>query len=145
MGQICEMSEQLVQNSVLNKESVYFITQFFIHPNRQRHRETQTCLKNNVENPFIDHIYLLNEREYTPAELGIRSKKISQITVGRRLQFRDVFDFVDANNLHGYIVFANSDIYFNNTLENIKRTDLHNKKEFVGQLRFDYNTKEQNY
>ena len=54
-------------------EKIYIIYQFFVHPNAERNKEMQQCLRFNVENPHIDKIYLLNEKMYTNKELGVES------------------------------------------------------------------------
>ena len=62
----------------IDQEKIYLIYQFFVHKDADRNKELRKCLRFNVENPHIDKIYLLNEKIYTNAELGIESAKIEQ-------------------------------------------------------------------
>ena len=122
--------------------------QFFIHSDSIRNHEITTCLRKNVENPHITNIYLLNERIYTLTELGLHNSnnnsnnnnnKITQIVIGRRLKYLDVFDYTLKNNIMGYIVIANADIFFDDTVKNVRISDIHIHKKMFAQLRFEYN------
>ena len=62
-------------------------------------------------NQDIDKIYLLNEKIYTHEELKVNSDKIVQENIEKRLKFSDVFNYVQENNIEGYIVIVNSDFF----------------------------------
>ena len=123
------------------KQPITLIYQFFIHDNKLRQKGILDCLKENVKNPFISKIILLNERIYTAAELGIDSDKIEQVNIGNRLYFSDVLDYVDNNKIKGYILTCNADIFFDKTLKKIYKSGLHNTKSVISQLRFEYSNK----
>ena len=118
------------------KNPIFLIYQFFIHKNKERHSEIQLALKKNVSNEFINKIYLLNERIYTDEELGISSKKIKQILLNKRINFKNIFDFVSGNNLNGYCITCNADIFFDTSLKRLYKTGLHEEKKVFTQLRF---------
>ena len=124
------------------KEPIILIYQFFIHSNEERYKEIKQCLKFNVENNNISKIILLNERIYTNQELGIKSDKITQLDIKKRIVFSDIFDLVDRMNLKGYIITCNADIFFDNTLLNIYLSGIHNQKVVYAQLRFEYTDKD---
>ena len=119
------------------KDTIFLIYQFFVHKNPNRHRELQMALRFNVANPLIAKIYLLNERIYTEKELGIASSKIKQMVLGKRLTFKNVFDFIHGDNLQGYCITCNADIFLDRTLENIYTSGLDKNKNIYAQLRFD--------
>ena len=73
-----ERSDNLKSISEYNPEPIHLFQQFFIHNDADRQKEIELCLKKNVENNFIDKIYLLNERIYKEDELKVSSKKIIQ-------------------------------------------------------------------
>ena len=54
--------------------------------------------------------------------------------------FKDVIDYVKNNNIEGYIIISNSDIYYNETLLNIYRFNLKNKRAALCQLRIELKT-----
>jgi hypothetical protein len=123
-------------------EPIHFIGQFFIHKNAQRHLEILNCLNKICENKFITKVHLLNERIYTTEELKtIHSSKIVQSNINRRLIYSDIFDYVENEHLTGYIIFANSDIFFDDTISSLYNSNLKNEKAFYALLRFEYNTK----
>lgn len=126
---------------------IHVFMQFFIHRDPVRNREIQFCLKQNLENPLIYKIHLLNERIYSNAELGLRSEnrsynnKIVQTVVGHRLRFQDVFSYIRTNNILGFHILVNSDICFaTNALTNLQKTDIHLSKKMYALLRFEYNS-----
>lgn len=134
---IFEKSHPFEKKDEADTHKVILIQQFFIHPNKNRQVEIEFCLKKNVDNENIDEIILLNERIYTDKELGVKSSKIKQINVGKRLTYKDIFDIVEKESLTGYIVFSNSDIYFDKSITNLHISKLDQEKHFIGLLRFD--------
>jgi hypothetical protein len=106
---------------------INLIMQFYIDKDNDRQREIMQTLYLNVNNNSINKIYLFNERIYTDEELGIKSDKIVQIDIKNRLKFSNVFDLIEEHNINGYVAIANSDIFFDKSIENVTRYDLINK------------------
>lgn len=125
------------------KDKVILFQQYFIHKNEARHKENVKCLHENVKNKSIDKIYLLNEKIYTSEELdGITSEKIIQVNIEKRLSYNDFFKFCIENEIKGYLVLANCDIYLNETIQNVFTSTLTQKKSCFCQLRLDYPKKQ---
>ena len=126
-----------------NSDKIILFTQFYIDKNRERHKEILKCLHLNIDNKFIDKIYLTNERIYSEDELGIKDNpnktKIEQINLNRRLCYNDIFTIIEEMAITGYIIISNSDIFFDNTLENLYTSCLSTTKKMYSQLRFEYN------
>ena len=133
-----ERSDNLKSISEYNPEPIHLFQQFFIHNDADRQKEIELCLKKNVENNFIDKIYLLNERIYKEDELKVSSKKIIQKKIKTRLTYKKLFNYIHKKNINGYIVFSNSDIFLDDTINKIRKTEFHKKKNFIGLLRYDY-------
>jgi len=131
-------SEKSVRKT-LNDEPITLIYQFFKHKNMKRFHEIRESLWKNVNNNNIDRIILLNERMYSEEEIGVSNPKIQQIVIGNRLNFSDIFEYVEKLKIKGYIVTCNADIFFDNTLRNLKFTNIHEEKVVYSQLRFEYN------
>lgn len=131
-------SNNLKSSSNNNPEPIYLIQQFFIHSQPDRQKEIEFCLKKNVENRYIDEIILLNERIYTNDELSVQSKKITQKKVKTRLTYKKLFDYINKRNINGYIVFSNSDIFLDDSINNLRKTDFHKKQNFIALLRYNY-------
>jgi len=123
-------------------QPIYLIYQYFVHREASRNKELQDCLRKNVENPHITKIYLLNEKIYDKKELGIDSSKIEQINIVNRIKFKDIFNFVEKESLKGYIVTCNADIFFDKTIDNLRKSTMSTKKQLLAQLRFDYTNKQ---
>jgi hypothetical protein len=135
-------------------DKIYLITQFFIHNDTKRNNEIIFCLKNNLKIKEITKIFLLNEKIYTDVELGLyelneeelnNKDKIEQICINKRLTYKDVLLFIKQmkeTKMDGYYIFANSDIFFDNSLKNLNITSLAREKSFYAILRFEY---EENY
>lgn len=120
---------------------INLITQFYIDKNKIRHKEILKTLYLNVHNKSIDKIYLLNERLYTNDELNIESDKIIQIVLNKRMSYCDIFELIDNIKISGYIIIANSDIFFDKTIERVKYYDLTNKN-IITLCRYEYKTDE---
>ena len=117
-------------------DPIYLIYQFFVSPNPTRHAEIQHCLRKNVANPHIHHIILLNERIYTEDELGIVSPKIIQHTIGTRMLYSDVYRHC-RGKYAGYWVVINSDIFFDDTLAILRKTDMHITRKMWALMRWN--------
>jgi len=135
---IINISSSITKSSEINNQPINLIYQFFVHKVKKRNNEIKKCLKFNVQNPHIDKIYLLNEKIYSESELGIKSDKIVQIDVKTRLKFADVFKFINDNNIIGYNVIINADIFLDKTIENLKYSQMHIKKQAMALLRYEY-------
>lgn len=133
------VSEETNVQSNSNNDTINIFCQYFIHPNKERQLEITTCLKNNVKNKYIKKIYLLNERIYTDEELDISSNKIIQVDVKHRLQFKDVFEYIHSNDVKGYNIIVNSDIFFKKNIKNLFKSDIHINKKMYALLRYEYN------
>jgi len=133
-------SEPLIisNNKNLINNKINKFCQFYINKNIKRHNEILYVLKKNIKNPFINKIYLLNERIYTDEELDIKSNKIIQVNIHRRLKFKDVFSFINNYNITGYNILANSDIFFDVSIQKLQYSDLHSKRKMCALTRYEF-------
>lgn len=126
-----------------HKDPIYVVTQFYIPSEEKRYREIQYCLQKNVENPLVECIYLINERTYTPKEMGLdetTAKRVKQIVnQGERMTYKHAFSLVEQEKLKGYIIISNSDIFFDETLASLYNTNLSYSASFYTQLRHEFN------
>ena len=125
----------------INNHSIYLVQQFFIHNDSQRYKEIKYCLKENIKLNLFEKIILLNEKIYSKEELGLNDNemnKIIQINIIHRLKYNHVFLEIQKLNINGYIVLANSDIFFDKTITNVRKSCLSLCKSFYSLLRFEY-------
>jgi hypothetical protein len=79
----------------------------------------------------------MNERIYSTKELGIHSDKIVQVVIGRRLLYKDMIDYIQTEP-PGYVVIANSDILFDKSLGELRKSSIHKLRILYAQLRHEY-------
>lgn len=139
---ICEKSDNLKLLDNINNDKINLIYQFYLNNDTIRKNEIKECLYNNVKNKYIDNIYLLNEKIYSNEELGIESEKIKQININKRCSYKDIYEFVLNNNINGYILFINSDIFFDESINVIKYSNIHLEKTMISLLRYEYTNKD---
>lgn len=116
-------------------DPIHLFLQFYIDKDKIHRREIRFALKKNVRNPHIASIILLNERIYSDDELGITSPKIKQVVINTRITYSDFLQY----KIDGYKVLINSDIFVDNTIQNIRTSDIHLYKKMFALLRYEYN------
>ena len=146
---ILQFSEKLqtqarAKGKPVEGDPIHMFTQFFIPSTAERLTEIQFCLRANLLNPAVTVVHLLNERTYTPVEMGTselsveHQAKLCQSVLGRRLTFRDVFAYARANITRGFLVLANSDIFVDRTIERLWTSTLATRQSALALLRFEY-------
>jgi len=90
------------------------IQQYFISDNPIRQKEIDETLEQNIKNPLIKEINLLNEKRY-----NLKHKKIKQFIIKQKLTYTIALKY--ARKLKNkVIILAYSDIYFDNSLSLIQ-------------------------
>ena len=89
---------------------------------QERWNEQLKSLKNNVNNPFIKQIILLNEET-----LDIDFSKVKQVIINKRLTYKLAFDWAKHNIPTGTnVILVNSDIWFDNSISLIHKINMSN-------------------
>jgi hypothetical protein len=101
---------------------VNLYTSYYQDKDPKRQKELLYCLKKNIENPLINNIFLIVEGE---VKLPINGKLI--IIEANRPTYRNFFDLINdtVTSPNDISILANTDIYFNDTLQLI---DLREKQ-----------------
>jgi hypothetical protein len=122
----------VISSQVFVPPLLTLITQYYVPDKPKRAREINECLRRNIENPLIDKIFLLNE---SPQPYP-KSDKIVECVIGSRLTYADIMKFIKLELPPNLIVmFANSDIYYDDTLRYLWSVDL--RDTFISLLRYD--------
>lgn len=89
-----------------------------------RQSELDWCVKNNCENFLIDNLYIFPESRRN--RLPILSSKAQTIHYDRRITYFDIINFINSmvDSYRYYNIIANTDIYFDNTIELIKTMNM---------------------
>ena len=143
-GLTCDMAvigaNERPVSKINNKHSVILIQQYFISKNTERQKELDFCVNKNIDNEFIDKIYLLNEKIYNIDLL--KNHKITQINIGNRLTYYDILMFVKKNINDSIVIFSNLDIFFDDSLKSISCRDYKTYKSIDCLFRYEYNNEE---
>lgn len=125
-----------VESQLRSPQEIYFISQYYIPTSNKRSKEINYCLQQNINNPYIDHIILLNEKDYSSSIM--KSSKIQQVVMNKRLFYDDVIRYInDSIPKDSIVVFANADIYLDSSIRLIWSTKVDEK--FFALLRYDDN------
>lgn len=115
---------------------LWFLTQYYRPEKGRREREIKKCLEMNVKSPVVDKIILLNEKDFSDQFPADPQQKIQQVVVGKRLTYAMVIKWFQENAPQNTIcVFANSDIYMDDSSKVLWTTNLEDK--FLSLLRYD--------
>tara|TARA_R110002126_G_scaffold193085_1_gene341368 strand:+ start:69 stop:869 length:801 start_codon:yes stop_codon:yes gene_type:complete len=118
-------------------DNIFLNTQFYLPKDEERQQEIKYCLKQNIQ--YFNKIFLLNERIYSLEELGLteeENQKITQINIKKRLTYEDWLEH--SKTLNGFTVLANSDIFFDETIENIRSSCLSKIRGVESILRHEF-------
>ena len=115
------------------------VTTYYKPKNKEREEEINRCLIKNYQNKYIEKIYLLNDKIYDIPITNDYKKKFQQIIVSNdekyKLTYYDAIKFINDNLDDRICILSNSDIYFDNSLQNINNKTI--KNNFMALLRYD--------
>ena len=95
---------------------IRLITSYYIDKNKERQLEIDECLKNNIDNVYIDEILLLCE-----SLPNIKHRKIKIIETNRPT-FKNFLFYINKNTSEDDInILANTDIFFDDSLNDLKQ------------------------
>jgi hypothetical protein len=116
---------------------LWVITQFYNPEKSRRRRELTTCLEQNLANPYVDKVILLNETACVPARLAGHSKLVEEI-VGKRITYADVLRWIRLEApANAIVAFVNADIFLDSSeaMRALWSIDIDSK--FIALLRWD--------
>jgi hypothetical protein len=87
----------------------------------------QSALQTNLNNPLIDKIFLINQREYNFSKLS-NSHKIQQFILNRRPRYSDLFRLANETiRSTDLVIFTVCDIVFDSSLVYLQKNSLWEK------------------
>ena len=89
----------------------------------ERHKEYLECLSNNINNEYIDKIFLFLEDENKP-EIEDPEGKVVMFENSGRVSYSELFQYCNDNLYGEKCAISNSDIQFDETLKEIYDNDL---------------------
>lgn len=95
-------------------EPITLIAPYFCCSNQARQSELDECLIRNAKNRLIDRIILLIDDDASPP---LQANKIEIYNLEERPTYADWLSIIEEKQLQGPVLLANSDIYFDDSLE----------------------------
>lgn len=96
---------------------------------KKRQEEYNFCLKKNIENNVVKSIHILFENDEDVKEfdeLNLNSEKIVKFFLGKRLHFKDAFEYANKYLNNEIVIVLHSDIYLLSGFDKIKYKHLNN-------------------
>jgi len=96
----------------------------YIDASAERLREFLTCIERNAANRRIDAVHVFIEDAIDPAGLitqypELASPNVRLVLHGRRVTYRDLFDYANRELPGRRVIIANTDIFFDETLSRL--------------------------
>ena len=114
-----------------NNCDIVLIAQYYNTTDEQRHKENAVSLINNILNPQITKIHLLNEEIYNLdfifKQVGEQYRnKVKQYVIEKRMTYNDAMAYSNKFCKNSIIIIANLDIFFNDDLNKLQSYDFTN-------------------
>lgn len=122
-------SINIVSPEVHTIRPINLIVQYYIDQSPVRQAEIEKALENNIENEYITQIHLMLENPDDEKRIleKFKKEKLIVVKVGKRLRYKDAFEYA-SQHLKGQIcILCNSDIYFDHTLRYLFPVDMTSK------------------
>lgn len=130
-----------------NNTRINVITQFYVPKNIERQKEIKECLERNINNKYINKIYLFGEKNYNFKEILKKNydkflEKVVYKNIEKKLSYKYVFKFCNSLKKYNSIfVLTNSDIYFDETLKNLLNYNFNKKFLALSRINIKPNNK----
>lgn len=105
--------------------NIILYTTLYNELNKERFDELKYCLDTNLQNKNISEIVVFTEN--SPSTMGKYSDKIKVVPTPTRPTYHDMLKHANQHNPGHVIIIANSDIYFDTTLNKIKEQNMTDK------------------
>lgn len=137
VGRREEGGKGLLKIETAEPPQIWLIAQYFVHKISKRAKEFRQCLKNNLSCPLLDKIVYLTETDLSSEWSAYRGKeKVVQEIIGERLTYKHMLQYTYEKVPENVIVvFANADIYVNDTLKELFAVNMQDK--LFALLRYD--------
>jgi len=107
------------------KTPIHLLISLYQLSDLRRESEILFCLRKNLDNIYVSKIIVLNEGFTNPM---LFEQKIQQITINKRPTYRDFIPYMEAGAIN---IISNADIWFDHTLESLKKLRWHRKLMYV--------------
>jgi len=114
-----------MKDEMKQQNPIQLILQYYRCADPARQDEIDTCLRNNLQNPFIAAIHLLTEELFDLSQYN-NHEKIIQTVIAERLTYERAFRYANEVDLAGDCIWilSNADIWFDDTLRELYNANL---------------------
>jgi len=130
----------------LNKEKIILIVQYYhvkgndLNYINSRQKEIDYCFQRNFDNEYINEVHIFLEED---CDLSFINNKynihIQKNITGKRINFKDIFNYYNENLENNICILINSDIYLDKSIEIVKNINFEIEKLFISLNRFENN------
>ena len=130
----------------LNKEKIILIVQYYhvkgndLNYNNSRQKEIDYCFQRNFDNEYIDEIHIFLEEDCNLSFINNKYNiHIKKNITGKRINFKDIFNYYNEHLENNICILINSDIYLDKSIEIVKNINFEIEKLFISLNRFENN------
>jgi glycosyltransferase involved in cell wall biosynthesis len=115
---------------------MYLLTPYYLDSRPERQAELDFCLQRNLQNPLIKKVIVFLDSSLNTCQIeSLQQSKIETIFCGRRCTYQDCLDYANKYLQGDIVIVANTDIFFDETLQLLEDYELSNK--FINLLRWE--------
>lgn len=100
------------------------LIEYYISTNTIRNQEYLECIKKNINNIYINKIHIFIDDKNV--KLDLVSDKLNIIYIEKRFTYSDFFKYASQNLPNTKVILANTDIFFDDTLEVVDKFEMKN-------------------
>jgi glycosyltransferase involved in cell wall biosynthesis len=115
---------------------MFLLTPYYLDSRPERQAELDFCLQKNLQNSLITKVVLFLDNSLNAQQVKkLHHSKIETTFCGGRCTYQDCLDYANTYLQGEIVIIANTDIFFDDSLQDLTAYDLENK--FVTLLRWD--------
>jgi hypothetical protein len=143
-----EKNIQCINKYELPRDKIILICQYYILNNNDdnklynnaRQKEIDYCLQKNFDNEYIDeiHIFLEEDCDFDFIKNKRNINCVKKIT-GKRINFKDIFEYYNNYLVNNICILMNSDIYLDASVKLVKNINFSKEKVFISLNRYENN------
>ena len=119
---------------ILKQPKIILFTAYYKAKHAIRQEELIYCLKKNIQCDAIDKIVLIIDDDHVPE---VKSPKIEIVNLLERPTYLDWVELTQERDDNILSILANTDIYFDDSILNLKEIFANNSQAFVALSRYD--------
>lgn len=123
--------------------AVHLFVQYYVPRDTTRQRETDTCLRLNIDNHFIDAVHVFLEKEEDRSRIP-RHRKAKVSLLPRRITYADWLEATNTLATGDISICVNADMYLDDSVELLRKNAalLAEGRQFLALSRYNHDGKQ---